>query len=276
MEKQSSKSRFYGRFVSKLKDQEIIFSYRDSTVTVVQRSIEKSPQDVLVFRAIVDQISQTFSQGKCVERGSIFSSSEDSFFYKVLMINSGRNDTGTAFIEENKITIQEYRLENPHKILSHHKKILGYTMFDFVKIKNLEKVEVAKFIMRNFKQELISHTLYSKEDGINRSWNDIPVNNNLLSAVQAETWNLRYLITRKCCWEDCEVTLTVKCSRCHHYVCSHQDHMEETFQFDESIDGDQGDTEGAEESEFQGSIGVSVLCGHCLDRQCNFECLRWF
>ena len=44
-------------------------------------------------------------------------------------------------------------------------------------------------------------------------------------------WNLKYLITRTCCWEDCDLSITNKCFKCHHYVC--QRHSDEIFDYEE-------------------------------------------
>ena len=117
--------------------------------------------------------------------------------------------------EENNISIEEYKLENPHKILNHASKFIGYTVYDFVLIRQQEKVEVSRFSIRaNGLRELISHSLYAKQDNFNRNWEDVPVNEELLSDVKTEMWNLKYLITDICCWEDCDLTNNIKCCRC--------------------------------------------------------------
>lgn len=78
-------------------------------------------------------------------------------------------------------------------------------------------------------------------------------------------WNLKYLITRTCCWEDCDLSITNKCFKCHHYVC--QRHSDEIFDYEEDYHSD---------SDMNGDISVNSLCWHCVDKHCNFECLRWF
>ena len=138
-------------------------------------------------------------------------------------------------------------------------------MYSFITIKKNEKVEVSKFIMRNQKKELLSHSLFSKEDRYNRKWQDVPVNNEKLSSVKAEVWNLRYLIRRNCCWEDCQLPSNVKCSNCHHYVCPN--HADERLHIDEE------EGEETEDSEFVGEMIMEVLCGHCVDKHCQFACL---
>lgn len=69
MYKQSSKSSFYGRFTNKKKEKELIISYKDSTITIVERKIYIY-EPVLVFRAILHQCTQTFSTGECIEKSS--------------------------------------------------------------------------------------------------------------------------------------------------------------------------------------------------------------
>lgn len=268
MEKRASKSSVFGRFTNVKKDVELIFSYKDSTLTIVERSINKIPQSVSVCRAKVSQITQTLSKGECIEKSS-FSSSSSNYVYKFVQINSGRRDNGLRSTDENNITVDEYRLENPHKQLSCSEKLIGYTVYEFVLLKQKEKVEVSKFIMKvNGVRSLLSHSLFSKQDNSNRNWQDVPVNDEILSAVKTETWNLRYLITKKCCWEDCELTTEVKCSRCHHYVC--QKHVDERIEIEEDEESN------ADVEEFMGDIVINSFCWHCENKPCVFECLRWF
>ena len=267
MEKQSSRSSFYGKFTNNKMDKELIFSYKSSTLTIVERSIISLPQSIAVFRACVDQISQSFTMGECVEKGS-FSS---NYVYKAVKINSGRRDNGFRYKEENNITIEEFKLQNPHKSLTHTEKQIGYTMYDFVLIKKKEKVEVSRFIFSaNGVKTLVSHSLFSKEDNFNRNWQDVPVNNEILSDVKKEMWVLKYLISKCCCWEDCEIKTNIKCSRCHHYVCA--SHSEEIVNFEEDLGADEAEVQNG----FIGELIVTSLCWHCADKHCNFECLRWF
>ena len=90
-QKHSSKSSFYGRFVHSKSDEEVILAvdWRDSTITIIQRSIEKVPQSVQVFRSKVTQISSILTFGECIERGFLDPQSSD--VYKTVHIHTGRN-----------------------------------------------------------------------------------------------------------------------------------------------------------------------------------------
>ena len=149
------------------------------SLTIVERCINNVPQSVAVFRAFLTQISQDFSNGECVEPSFNVSS---RYVYKNVQIHSGFRDNGFRIKDENNISIEEYKLENPHKILKHPSKCIGYTTYDFVLIKQEEKVEVSRFIFKsNGLRELISHSLYLKQDNFNRNWEDVPVNDEILS-----------------------------------------------------------------------------------------------
>lgn len=83
-------------------------------------------------------------------------------------------------------------------------------------------------------------------------------------------WNLKYLITRTCCWEDCEFSNSIKCCSCHHYVCER--HAEEKFDLEEEIMSYEDEVN----MEFVGNLVVKLLCLHCSNKKCNFACLQWY
>ena len=71
MKKQASKSCFFGRFENIDEDVQIYFSWesKNSTVSVVRKSLRKVPEEVIsVERAIIQQISSTYSEGECIEK----------------------------------------------------------------------------------------------------------------------------------------------------------------------------------------------------------------
>ena len=264
-QKHSSKSSFIGRFVHVNSDEEIIFAmdWRDSTLTIIERSIEKVPQTVKVFRAIVTQISSVLSMGECIDRGSLIPQSSD--VYKTVHIHTGKNASN---LDENLVTISEFKLENPHRELADPRKNIGFIRFDFVRIRNMEKVEVSKYLMTPRKKELLSHKLFSKTDDANRRWEDVPVNYDKLNDVKEEMWKLKYMIRPStCCFEDCARLEPKKCSKCHHYSCSM--HTTEQFEVNE-CPGDERD------DEYEGEIEIKIVCGHCSGLHSEIACLKWY
>ena len=154
--------------------------------------------------------------------------------------------------------------------MTHPEKLIGYTMYDFIIVKKKEKVEVSRFMFSaNGVKTLVSHSLFSKEDNYNRNWQDVEVNNEILNDVKKEMWILKYLISKSCCWEDCEMSTNIKCTKCHHYVCG--SHSEEIVEFEEDLESDEADV-----LDFIGELIVLPLCWHCAGKHCDFECLRWF
>jgi len=110
------------------------------------------------------------------------------FYFEVVpKINSGQRDNGFRVKDENNISIEEYKLENPHKSLTFGKKLIGITIYDFILIKKMEKVEVSKFIYNNAgRKTVLSHSLYHKQDNSNRNWEDVPVNNQFLLDIKGK------------------------------------------------------------------------------------------
>ena len=269
--KQPSKSKIVGRFVNVAYDQEIIIAFDwsdwsdiESTITIVLRSIELVPQSVKVFRSKLAQINSILSYGECVQKGSLIIP-ESSNLYKTVHIHSGKSLAN--YQDENFVTISEYKLENPHKELSNSEKLIGFIRLDFVIIKNQEKVEISKFIMKARRKELLEHKLFSKTDSNNRKFEDVPLNYDLLNDVKEEMWKLKYMIRHSCCFEDCERTEHSKCSRCHHYTCS----IHSTEQFE--VEYESSDNEG---HIFDGEILINFLCGHCSGMFSVFSCLKWY
>ena len=265
-QKHSSKSSFYGRFVHSKSDEEVILAmdWRDSTITIIQRSIEKVPQSVKVFRSKVTQISSVLTIGECIERGFLDPKSSD--VYKTVHIHTGKN-AATNFSNENLVTISEYMLENPQMELADPRKNIGFFRFDFVTIRNQEMMEVSKYLMKPGGKELLSHRLFSKRDSVNRRWEDVPVNYSKLDDVKEEMWKLKFMIRQStCCFEDCEKPEPKKCSRCHHYTCSL--HSTEQFEvFENSGDGD---------VLFEGEIEIKLICAHCSGLRSEIVCLKWY
>ena len=265
--KHPSKSRIVGRFVNVKYDQELLiaFDWSESTLTIVERSIVQVPQTVNVFRSKVTQINPTLSQGECIEKGLIIPGSLD--VYKTVHIHSGKSVVN--YLDENLVTIAEFKLENPHKELSSSEKLIGFIRWDFVTIRNEEKVEVSKFIMTSGGKQLVEHRLFSRTDSNNRKWQDVPVNYDKLNDVKEEMWKLKYMFIHSCCFEDCDRPEVLRCSRCHHYTCAR--HSMEQFEVEnESLENNN------EGNLFDGEIIIKVLCGHCSGMRSEISCLKWY
>lgn len=267
LKKQASKSQIYGTFVNARTDEELIFAidWRESLLTIIERSIEKVPQTVQVFRSKVTQINSILSQGECIERGYLIPGSPD--VYKTVHTHSGKSTVN--FLDENIVTISEFKLENPHLELTDPRKNIGFIRFDFIKIRNEEKVEVSKYLRTPGGKELLSHRLFSRINFTNRRWEDVPISYEKLSDVKEEMWKLKFMIRHSCCFEDCQRLPAVKCSRCHHYTCSR--HSTEQFEVD------QNESSGsANDVLFEGEIVIKVICGHCSGMYSEIACLKWY
>ena len=252
MEKQASKSGFFGRFENIDEDVQIYFSWdsTNSTVTIVRKSLRKVPEEIIsVERAVIQQISSSYSEGECIEKGVL---GQDGLVYKKITLNSGKTCRSSFRIEEeNNILIEEFQITNPNLKIDHPSKIIGYSYFEFIIVSGEELVEVTKVnLKQKSRRKVLWNSRLEKVDIINVQWNDKPVDNGLLNALKAEIWDLQWTIIHQCCWEECHDPTNLKCARCLHYVCQTHHKVKE-----EDLDS------------------YLVLCGHCCGIKSDSMCL---